>query len=274
MKKLSSVLLIAFACLTIVGCNSETIQGLPIETSPSQGEADISVQNFENYSLEYVSNKDGTCYVNKIITEYVTNVSYDLIIPDVSPNGDKVTEIVASLYKTLAPSILIEEDYNKILSTLQKKVETAEISNFDVSKYFASRYVKISISEMSNDETINRVKEKYPFSHCMTDFYAYDPGDIDGYNAASDFLKEYADYDITQLKDTYQHLYETCESKLSDPLLKEEVLSWLSRNTPLDAYGYGNCMKSIRLPENLDKMPTGIYQNCIHLTEITFLSSF
>ena len=283
MKKIISLFLAILMCFAVAGCNTDDMvpaqtdepSDVSHQTSATVGEeSDIITQEFEHYSLEYVSNKDGTCYVSKIINEYVNDLSYDLIIPEAGPNGDSVVEVEASLYKMLAPEIILKEDYDKIAIELQKKVDSGELSRFEVLKNFEYRYVEVFPSNETNAELLEGFKQRYPFANCMVDFYVCDAISLSEHYTVSSFWRENLGYDLNQLKETYSHLYDVCEKTLSDPQQKQEVLSWLSRIAPMDGYGYSNCIKSIQLPNTIKILPTNIYYHCPALTEITISEYF
>ena len=232
----------------------------------------IVTQDFENYSLEYVSNGDGTCYVKKIINEYNPEILYDLIIPEFAPNGDKVIEIRASLYKTLAPIIITDEDFRRITDVLQSKIDAGETGDFPL--YSVKAYYKEAVypEDLSQDE-FKEIENKYPFANCMVDFYICAATNQEEYLDISRILYKYADYDADQLKEDYNHLLEITIKNIEDPIQKKEILLWLKNTLHIYSYGFGIGIKSIQLPQSIKSLPIEIYKSCPNITEIVLPDS-
>lgn len=95
MKKTSLLALLFMLCLCLlafVACDVDG--GNKTNGETNNGSAENNGQNLESYytisqGLVYISNGDGTCYVRG----FVDNLDTVIVIPPISPNGDRVTGI-------------------------------------------------------------------------------------------------------------------------------------------------------------------------------------
>ena len=95
--KLRRLIALAFAVLMtlcLVACGDD-----PVETDPNSGEGPVYIEG----DLEFTSNGDGTCYVSGIGEQAIAT---HIIIPEKSPEGDKVTGIGNWAFGTMGVDIL------------------------------------------------------------------------------------------------------------------------------------------------------------------------
>ncbi|MBO7737644.1 MAG: hypothetical protein J6S77_02940 [Clostridia bacterium] len=116
------------------------------------------------YVVTYKSNGDGTCTVTDIIVDYSAETQVTVVIPEFSPDGDKVTKVEMKDFNTLAslnvPVLITNESFNKIKDTL-KEIETEErdIDRF-ISFYDPHEQDGIYVLEpLINEAEYNRISD-------------------------------------------------------------------------------------------------------------------
>ena len=170
-----------FLCLTVcvllltVACKKENE---PLETTITQettAPEELTEEDFypepikqllaENkpYSLEFVSNGDGTCYVSKLYLNNRYKTAFDIIIPEKSPAGDVVTGIDLGDSLTnpadVVPLFLTENQIDKILKQVEADYPDAEsghVVNWWVNAY--QEYNLLKMPPLMRQEFI----KKYP----------------------------------------------------------------------------------------------------------------
>ena len=162
-----------FLCLTIgillltVACKKEnepvettTVQETttPEETLPEElTEEDLYPEPIkqllaenEPYSLEFVSNGDGTCYVSKLYLNNRYEAAFDIIIPDKSPAGDVVTGIDLGDSLTnpedIIPKYMTKSQMDKVLIQVKADYPYAEAGEIDL--WWRNAYQQYDISKM------------------------------------------------------------------------------------------------------------------------------
>ena len=131
--------------------------------------------NNQPYSLEFVSNGDGTCYVSKLYLNNRYETAFDIIIPEQSPTGETVTGIdfgdsLTSPYDVI-PKYLTDKQIGGILTPLK-----ANYPNMDggmVDKWWINAYIEYDISNYS-PEMSEKIIESCPVSEYMT-IFEFDP---------------------------------------------------------------------------------------------------
>lgn len=103
------------------------------------------------YSLEFVSNGDGTCYVSKLYLNNRYETAFDIIIPEKSPAGDIVTGIdlgdsLTSPYDVV-PLFLTKNQINEIIAQVKEDYPTAEGGMIDL--WWINAYQEYNLSKMS-----------------------------------------------------------------------------------------------------------------------------
>ena len=148
----------------------------PEETSPEElTEEDLYPEPIKQllaenkpYSLEFVSNGDGTCYVSKLYLNNRYEAAFDIIIPDKSPAGDVVTGIDLGTLLTSPLNMFPQYMTIERLRQIQAQVE-ADYSQIDptVGKWWVNAYLECDISKC-NPEDEEKFIEEYPLMQYMS----------------------------------------------------------------------------------------------------------
>lgn len=116
------------------------------------------------YVVTYKSNGDGTCTVTDIIIDYSAETQVTVVIPEFSPDGDKVTKVEMQDLNTLAalnvPVLITEESFNKIKNTLKEiETEDRDVNRF-ISFYDPHEQDGIYVLEpLINEAEYNRISD-------------------------------------------------------------------------------------------------------------------
>ena len=111
-----SVLAYLFCAVMLVACATD---------ASGKTYTDINKTIFADapYVVTYQSNGDGTCTVTDIIIDYSSETQVTVVIPEFSPDGDKVTKVDMKDFNTLTtlnvPVLITEESFNKIKQSLK-----------------------------------------------------------------------------------------------------------------------------------------------------------
>ncbi|MBO5982187.1 MAG: M56 family metallopeptidase, partial [Clostridia bacterium] len=112
-----SVLAYLFCAVMLVACATD---------ASGTTYTDINKAVFQEapYVVTYKSNGDGTCTVTDIIIDYSASGSVTVVIPQLSPDGDKVTEVEIEGFNTLStlnvPVLITNESFDEIKETLKE----------------------------------------------------------------------------------------------------------------------------------------------------------
>lgn len=115
------------------------------------------------YSLEFVSNGDGTCFVSRLYLNNRYNTPFDIIIPERSPAGDVVTRI--DLWKSLTnpddviPKYMTWERAEQIRN--QVEADYPESMGGVIDKWWINAYEKFDVSKMDQGFREEMIK-RYP----------------------------------------------------------------------------------------------------------------
>lgn len=114
------------------------------------------------YSLEFVSNGDGTCFVSRLYLNNRYNTPFDVIIPERSPAGDIVTGI--DLWESLTDPYDVIPKYmtRERAEQIRNQVE-ADYSNVDgrIDEWWLNAYQKFNPSKMDQGIREEMIK-RYP----------------------------------------------------------------------------------------------------------------
>ena len=116
------------------------------------------------YVVTYQSNGDGTCTVTDIIIDYSSETQVTVVIPEFSPDGDKVTKVDMKDFNTLTtlnvPVLITEESFNKIKNTLKEiETEDRDVKRF-ISFYDPHEQDGIYVLEpLINEAEYNRISD-------------------------------------------------------------------------------------------------------------------
>ena len=102
------------------------------------------------YSLEFVSNGDGTCYVSKLYLNNRYETEFDVIIPEKSPAGDVVVGIDFGDCLTDPADVIPQDLTVKQVSEFLTKVVTdyPDAENGMVREWWINAYVQYNVSMM------------------------------------------------------------------------------------------------------------------------------
>lgn len=125
-----SVLAYVFCAVMLVACATDA-SGITY--------TDINKTIFADapYVVTYKSNGDGTCTVTDIIIDYSAETQVTVVIPELSPAGDKVTKVDMKDFNTLStlnvPVLITEESFNKIKQSLKD----ADLDERDIRRFIS-----------------------------------------------------------------------------------------------------------------------------------------
>ena len=234
----------------------------------------------DNYSIEFVSNGDGTCYVSNIINSYECEEQYELVIPEKSPAGDTVIEIRTWFESTIVPRVILKEDFEEILWNIAEKlapkygVEPEEIMNENKAVYFEMFRVKgyyvlkDPMSEGISEDGLRVMLSEYPFLEYTGAAYICDPNitfyDLD---VLSSRLEEFGDYNEKKLVEDYNNLTETVKKNIKDSQLEKEILS------QLPTVNFGNNISAVKIPDSVEKIHYRFFNALVDVKEIVIPES-
>lgn len=278
-KFVTLIIVLGLVSIVLGSCVNRNLLSVPGDTEPDETEpnseitSDISIQEYEHYSLEFVSNRDGTCFVSKIINKYEEKEQYELVIPEVSPLGDKVAEVNTSLNANIVPRVILKEDFEQILYKIAETlapgygVAPEEIMEnpyayYKYSKVFAFYSEKDLTDESVTDQERQHIIENYPVAEYVSEFYV----------CTAETLKEFKDvdkyiangYNSEEFIEDYRNLCEKIDNAGADADEKRRVLS----DIPEVYYGFGKNITAIKLPSTVVKINPTLYGACENIKEI------
>ena len=213
------------------------------------------------YTLTYVSNGDGTCYVSQITTYDAYQEDFTLEIPEKSPAGDRVTAVRCPDFAKPIPKMLTVADYEELLAALKAKVDAGELIEFYYKKFnaFFQKYTLTNIS----DKRKEHVLANYPIC-AVTDIYVYATDTTPKEDQwILSYLQAYCNYTNDQLRTDYQHLHDIVNASSVEN--KAEILASL----PTVPTAFAEHVTAIRVPNNIEEMPLSLYSSCYNLKELT-----
>ena len=152
-----SVLAYAFCALMLVACATDA-SGI--------SNMDINKTVFADapYVITYQKNGDGTCTVTDVIVDYSAEGKITVVIPEYSPEGDKVTKVNLEDFHTIAtlnvPVLITEESFDKIKETLTERGSTEREIRQVVSFYDSHEQEGILVLEPAmNQAEYERISE-------------------------------------------------------------------------------------------------------------------
>ena len=91
-------------------------------------------ENKEPYAVQFRSNGDGTCAVDHVTfnPDYEGNIT--LIIPETSPQGERVTAVDAKFCPVIPLWVLKEDFEADVITPLQKALDKGTVSDFEQRK--------------------------------------------------------------------------------------------------------------------------------------------
>ncbi len=214
------------------------------------------------YELFFVSNGDGTCYVSEIRTYPTCDKKIVLEIPEVSPDGDRVTEVRCAPFSYPIPLILLPQDYAEIEQALRAQVDSGEFDIFYFNK-FGSYF--ISSAELEEKDKA-KFLSKYPIAQ-IGDVYVFDTSAFDSEEKwVLYYLYGYADYTAAELAEDYRNLYAFVNA--SDTANKAEI-----RATLPSGPSHGLWIHEIVLPNSITSIEQGAFYSCENLKRVYYAGS-
>ncbi len=126
-----SAIAILLCAVVLVACAANAVSNDPSDDTSddtSKDEAPDRIIDFSDvpYQFTFTSNGDGTCVITDIKTDFDHTEKYDLVIPEKSPDGDKVVEVkldVLNIYKDKevfnVPGALTKETFSSIIGSIR-----------------------------------------------------------------------------------------------------------------------------------------------------------
>ncbi len=119
-----SAIAILLCAVVLVACAANAVSNDPSDNSEDEHSDRIIDFGDTPYLFTFESNGDGTCVITDIKTDPDHTEPYDLIIPEKSPDGDKVAEIDLSVldsYKDVfnVPGALTKETFSSIIGSIR-----------------------------------------------------------------------------------------------------------------------------------------------------------
>lgn len=230
----------------------------PENNDPTPPEEIEGFPNGEAYLLTYASNGNGTCRVTAIKTNPDYQGDIDIVIPEAAPNGERVVGVTCGPFSNGIPRIIAAEDFEKIVATLEAKVESGELAEFFCKK-FQAFFTKHALSEFPEQHK-ETILTTYPLT-AITDIYVY----ATDTNAEEDkwikeYLYGYGEYTHDRFIADLQHLRELVQQ--SDAANKDALLSLVP--TPYS----GETVSSLSVPKDVEQIDLALYRSCPKLTEL------
>ena len=207
----------------------------------------------EPYSIEYVSNGDGTCKA-AVTMNSLYREEFELNIPDKSPDGDTVTEVdfaqpFEAVY-TSFPTVITEESFTKLKETLAANLEGG--TNDRIYTRVVACYISYNVETMK-EIIVNAALEDYPFLEYTKSAYFFDEhADISEFTLVRKYIEEYAGINAKEFAYTeYKKIADTLiangipESELDEYI--PEYNRYVESPTPM-------YITSVKLPSGLTKL--------------------
>lgn len=278
-KRTKRVRMIAIALLIAVLCGVVIAIALLLRKDLSN-----SQPQSEDYELSFTSNGDGTCYISDIkISPQAQEI--DLVLPTISPDGDKVTayDTTALIFQNV-PKVISAEDFDAHIQTpLDQAVDDGRMTKFMSDKITEYFFEKKSLENEKTQRGKQLLLANYPLV-AVSDIYVCfaweSPGELE---LLSLYLSQYAGYtveqhfaDATRLIDlAVENGIENHGVSLPNPTGAIVSLRIPKTMTQFcdNAFGGLENLKRVELPEGLTSIGVGAFSNCAKLEEITIPNS-
>ena len=237
-------------CLSFVGCSSDGF--LPGE----QHQDPI-------YEVSYVSNGDGTCYVDAITVDPERDQPFVLEIPEKSPQGDTVTAIQCAPFSNLIPQMLTEEEYTRLYDLLKQKYKDGEITHQErdvLTWVYNRRDMEVALCGKSNPEATEKTIVYVYHNHVTDGCVITDVPDTEITNALVNILG----YTPKTMQEGYDAIREKINAMESPN--RDAMLAALSEFTIPDNLGI--YISEIKLPNTVREISSGFYSSCPNLTVV------
>lgn len=183
---------------------------------------------------------------------YTVPTSYSVEIPEISPDGDRVTAVGNSEFSAYAnvPRTLSIEAYERIL---EKLMCNNSISSHEFAK-FKSYYISLDPSNVSSSEADN-MNKAYPITRA-TSVCLLGPATLEELEWLSKTLKEYANYTASD----YKNDFNSFKSKVAE---EDSAIA--------ETLEYGNFADNIErvvLPSSVVKIASHAFEGCYNMEHI------
>ena len=219
----------------------------------------VEFEENEPYRLEFESNGNDTCAVTdiKINPDYV--LPFEIVIPELSPDGDKVTAIAwgndrfaSASYNV--PAILSVNTYNDIINSL-----SGVLSEFELAK-LQSFFILQDLTTVTADKAKDEMLERFPVTEYFP-VYAFDTSASP--SEATSISRMIALYykPITQLYTTeYAEMVIEIQEQEGD-VGSVDVLRNACLMTVVEGRGITSLVDTVRFPEGVSFVDEGCFEN-------------
>ena len=250
MKKLFSVLCLVLALVTLCGVFSGCFfiaigPGSDYDRFPDPDEA---------YTVEYLSNGDGTCKAIVFVDAFYRE-QYELIIPDESPEGDTVTEVdfddAFGEYRCSFPTIMRPETYQAVLDELEANVEGGR--NSRTWQRVAGFFVTYNL-DTANSAMKAAVLKEYPFIEYARSVTVFDEAaKHKEYELISGYIDDHTSFNTLELARTeYQAFVDILKE---NGIAEDKIGDYIPEIHRCDELPTSMYVTHIQLPKGLVTIP-------------------
>ena len=157
-----------------------------------------------NVKFTFESLGNGTCYISNIDVYTKHNEMFDLVIPEVSPEGDVVVAIRSEPLSYLVPLVITDQDYQEILSNMQKAVDSGELTDFTYRMFQAFFLTLDQFPEESKEFFLSA----YPVAEIADVWVVVQDVTPAELVMLADMLFKYANYTNADLIADYENVYQ------------------------------------------------------------------
>ncbi|MBQ3154323.1 MAG: hypothetical protein IJB88_03735, partial [Clostridia bacterium] len=181
-----SAIALLLCAVVLVACAANAVSEDPSDDTSGEKRPDRLIDFGDTpYQFTFTSNGDGTCVITDIQTDFDHTEPFDLVIPEKSPDGDKVVEVDMSVldsYKDVfnVPGALTKETFSSIIGSIRTSEFKEENSvNADIVDSFYGRPHGQPSAEHVDEfsyvilEPYISVEEASRISEILTDFIGY-----------------------------------------------------------------------------------------------------
>ena len=207
----------------------------------------------EPYSIEYVSNGNGTC--KAVVTMHpLYREEFELIIPDNSPEGDTVTEVdFAQYFKDVSaafPTVITSEGFTKLTETMAANLEGG--TNNRAYVRVVSCYISYNVETMK-EIIVNAALEDYPFLEYTKSAHFFDEyADISYFTMVRKYIEEYAD--VNAMEFAYDEYKKIADALTDSGIPESELDEYIPEYNRYEEAPTCLYMTSVTLPKGLTKL--------------------
>ena len=250
MKKTLSIFCLVLALVTLCGVFSGCFF-IAIGPSPDD---DGFPDPEEAYTVEYLSNGDGTCKAIVFVDAFYRE-QYELIIPDESPEGDTVTEVdfddAFGEYRCSFPTIMRPETYQAVLDELEANVEGGR--NSKIWQRVAGFFVTYNL-DTANSAMKAAVLKEYPFIEYARSVTVFDEAaSHKEYELISGYIDDHTSFNTLELARTeYQAFVDILKE---NGIAEDKIGDYIPEIHRCDELPTSMYVTHIQLPKGLVTIP-------------------